>query len=334
MSNLIVVGQELAAFYNNQGNLARRLLIWTFKKRPDVVDTTLPQRILNDLPKIIVSFNRAYLALVRESTRRFPDTKEVSPLLPQYFKNQEIAMAGERNTLQAALHHEEYFVFAVNKALITVYCPQQRFWDVYHRYCTDNRIRPEPPSKALEQVLVQYNIYPMKSRTGRTKCYRQYPRQLVTGPHRPKSKIKGCKFYVGVDVAPRHAWKSDVLGPDARLADSLPFDPARDYQPKPGDLDEDVDMSVGEDVWDYDVFWAKADQVVEIVRGFADIPAIHDILGEDQSRVFFREAYANLDEILEGVESDDLRLEVQKIMSMLAACYGTQQQRQDLDLND
>lgn len=224
----MIVGNELAAYYNNQGNIARRLLIFRFTKRPAQIDTQLPKKLASEIPSILVCVNRAYLAMLEEVRRIDPEALNVKNVLPPYFLQQEVAMAGERNPLQAALHHADYFVFATNKSSNAVYCPKKVFWDVYKQFCRDQQIPFRAVDQTIIQVLRQYGISEMKSRGGLRRCYRKYPRKLLL-PALPPSDWEeqaptSTIFFTNVDVSPRFAFHDSRYGVDTRFEGSLPFD--------------------------------------------------------------------------------------------------------------
>lgn len=88
-------GNEVPNFHDNSGSYSRRMVILLFAYVVVNVDMTLMDRLLAELPMLIVKGNMAY----RNMLRRYGDKKGIWEVLPREFKEQKNELASTNNAL-------------------------------------------------------------------------------------------------------------------------------------------------------------------------------------------------------------------------------------------
>lgn len=298
------------------------MIIFKFTNRPSRGDTTIMQTISSQVGICIVMINRAYLALLEHVAINHPDTRDLKPILPEYFREQEVLMAADRNPFEAFLH-SDYVVFPLCGSVHTkVFVPAVTFWRIYKQYCQDNSIRYNRPGSDITQVLRQYNVEPLTSRTGTPRVYRTYPRELKPPNHSQEGERKKAQSYylVGIDVAARFCYAGRNFPTDTFCINSRLFNAHVDYQGKVDDADViDGEVKDDEPEWDIDVFLQHYDDHVAPGMYVAGSPSLKFPQGDAAAIAFYKEAMQHINEILEGLSEEETH-EVHALFAGMVKC--------------
>ena len=124
-----LAGNEVPSWADNSGSVQRRVLLWEFTRAVTNGDMKLGEKLLAELPGILVKCNRAYLEMVRQHSH-----VNVWTVLPKYFKETRDQLAQSVNSVEAFLASTEIVHGA------ELYCPMEDFraalktWEVSNNY--------------------------------------------------------------------------------------------------------------------------------------------------------------------------------------------------------
>lgn len=242
-------------------------------------------------------------------------------LLPPYFREQEVYMAGDKNPLEAFLH-SDYVVYPTRSSVRQeVFVPWKHFWKIYRLYCNDNSITFRRPDSNTLSVLRQYSIEYMVSRHGKYNCSRVYPRALKAPDNlRPQNERtrRNVKYLVGADVAACYAYLNRGFSSLVYCEHSRNFQPLVDYQ-KGGmdDSDEDSDDGAPETDWDFDSFMQRYHDRIGSTEWIANAPdALAFPMGVEATRKFYRDAKQHFYDIVHD-RAEHETAEVTRMMDRL-----------------
>jgi hypothetical protein len=125
----ILAGNQVPAWKDTAGSILRRVVTFRFTKTVTHVDTTLPSKLLDELPKSLVKCNKAYLECVRRM-----QGKSLQEGLPRYFKDTQLELHDQINPVQGFLNSG---ALAFHGRL---YMPWENFVAKFKRYCEDNSV--------------------------------------------------------------------------------------------------------------------------------------------------------------------------------------------------
>lgn len=131
----IIAGNQPPGYQDNQGSIARRLIIFDFINKVKNGDTKLGQKLEKEIPNILLKCNRAYLDAVNSYGQQ-----DIWNVVPSYFEKTRNMMAEQINSLVDFLNSE-----------LVVYDPmvhvmKKRFTLEFKQYCKTNQL-PMPPFK-------------------------------------------------------------------------------------------------------------------------------------------------------------------------------------------
>lgn len=120
----IMAGNEVPAWRDAAGSIARRILLFHFSKSVVEVDTQLGEKLRREMPSLIVKCNRAYLAAVAAVS-----TRNIWAALPKYFTD-------TQRDLQACVDSLWNFLSAGELEFgQDMYMPWEAFTAKYREYC-------------------------------------------------------------------------------------------------------------------------------------------------------------------------------------------------------
>jgi hypothetical protein len=111
-----LAGNEVPAWCDNSGSVQRRVVLWEFGRAVTNGDMKLGEKLLIELPRILVKCNRAYLGMARVHS-----SVNVWTVLPHYFRKTRDAMAQAVNSVEAFLSSPEVVLGE------DLYCPMDDF---------------------------------------------------------------------------------------------------------------------------------------------------------------------------------------------------------------
>lgn len=145
----IIAGNQPPQYQDNQGSVARRLPIFLFKNKVTNGDARLGQKLENTISNILYKCNRAYL----EAVNKFGNVI-IWTILPDYFKETTKIMSEQTNSLIHFLNSDRL------RFDPELYCPQQKFVQVFKEYCSEHNFRKCPFRKDYyEGPFEDYKLY-------------------------------------------------------------------------------------------------------------------------------------------------------------------------------
>ena len=121
----LLCGNEVANWIDASRSIARRLVIIEFMNFITNPDTKLMEKIIEEIPNLIVKCNMAYIGAVVE----FGDG-DIWKCLPSYFKETQNRMREQTSPLLSFLRHSDELVFEESS-----YMPLQLLARLYKSYC-------------------------------------------------------------------------------------------------------------------------------------------------------------------------------------------------------
>ena len=126
-----MAGNEPPGYSDNQGSIARRLIVFIFGNKVRRGDTRLGDKLEKELASLIVKGNRAYLEAVNQYGKKDIWTKGI---LPTYFTNTQKDMSEQTNSLihflgSDRLHYGE-----------NLYCRQKIFVQAYNEHVKESSL--------------------------------------------------------------------------------------------------------------------------------------------------------------------------------------------------
>ena len=131
----IMGGNAVPGWEDQQGSIVRRILLFSFVRPVENVDTTIPFRLTAELPSLLVKCNKAYLEAVEEVGGRSIWARNV---LPAYFHTTKDEMAQIVNSMRGFLSSE------MVRVLPHLYTPLSEVKSGYSEFVRDNNIKPTP----------------------------------------------------------------------------------------------------------------------------------------------------------------------------------------------
>jgi hypothetical protein len=133
----ILAGNQVPNWNDNARSIARRLVVWEFLKRPMNPDTRLGDKLHDEMPRIILKANKAYLDAVKTV-----NGQGIHKHLAEYFKGTNASLVDEVDSLRNFLDSgkvsfgpEYYMSFS-------------EFTKEYNQHCAEQGFKKEKLSKA------------------------------------------------------------------------------------------------------------------------------------------------------------------------------------------
>lgn len=136
----IMAGNEVPNWVDNAGSIARRIVLFEFRRRVDNGDMLLGDKISSEIAAIIAKCNMAYLSAVG----RFK-AKNIWACLPQYFHQTKQALTEQVNSLESFLQSSDLMRDE------TFYMPFDAFKKAYNRFCENNNLPKHKLTKDFYQ---------------------------------------------------------------------------------------------------------------------------------------------------------------------------------------
>jgi Family of unknown function (DUF5906) len=125
----VLAGNEVPSWKDNSGSVLRRLLTWDFGKQVRDADPKLEEKLIDEIPHIMLKCVRAYL----EYSERFSG-KDIWQVVPEYFHTIQAQVATVTNSLQHFLSSEK-ITYGEH-----LFCPQKLFIQAFNSHCTENNL--------------------------------------------------------------------------------------------------------------------------------------------------------------------------------------------------
>ena len=133
----IMGGNAVPGWEDQQGSIIRRIALFNFLRPIENVDTSLPSKLLTEMPSLLVKCNRAYLCALDHVGSRSIWSRGV---LPDYFHKTRQDMAQIVNSMKGFLASD-----AVRFGPQTVvYCPLSEIQSAWGKWVTEMNITPRP----------------------------------------------------------------------------------------------------------------------------------------------------------------------------------------------
>ena len=146
----MLAGNEIPAWIDNAGSMARRVVVWKFNKKVDTdhKNARMMQQLRQELPALLKKCNVAYLSAVAE----YGDD-DVWKHLPAYFQDTQREMQQTCNSLHAFLVCDK-----IQKGE-GLYVPKDIFLQAFKNFCTsENRQQPRFSNDLFIPIFQQHNI--------------------------------------------------------------------------------------------------------------------------------------------------------------------------------
>lgn len=144
-----MAGNEAPGYTDNQGSIARRMVVFNFSKKVTKGDTQLGRKLLNEIPLLIKKGNMAYL----EAINKHGKDGIWNNVLPKYFKNTQRDMAEQTNSLINFLGSDKV------KFGDKYYCKQKTFIQAYNEHVRENSLAKCTWKRDFyESVFEEHNI--------------------------------------------------------------------------------------------------------------------------------------------------------------------------------
>ena len=140
------------AFKGSNGAIARRCLTFLFKKKVYSIDTTLKDRIMLEVPKLLVKCNLAYHQMINDI-----GTKDIWSYVPDIFKEAQTQLNNTTNVLEAFLSSglflfetsylgmtgqvDSQVILRSDQSHVYVYVPEQVFLSKLKEFCHAGNLR-------------------------------------------------------------------------------------------------------------------------------------------------------------------------------------------------
>ena len=111
-----LAGNEVPAWADNSGSVQRRVVLWEFAHSVTNGDMKLGEKLLAELPRILLKCNKAYLDMVGRHSH-----VNIWTVLPRYFKETRDQLAQSVNSVEAFLASTEVVYGS------ELYCPMEDF---------------------------------------------------------------------------------------------------------------------------------------------------------------------------------------------------------------
>lgn len=125
-----MAGNEAPGYTDNQGSIARRMVVFNFAKKVKKGDTQLGKKLFNEISALIKKGNMAYL----EAVERY-GKNDIWDVLPSYFKETQRDMAEQTNSLIHFLGSDK-LKFGENEI-----CRQKMFIQAYNEHVRENSLQ-------------------------------------------------------------------------------------------------------------------------------------------------------------------------------------------------
>jgi len=132
----IIAGNMLPGYNDNQGSLARRILLIIFGNviPEEQRDPSLNKKLQKELPLILIKCNRAYIHTINHHAHQ-----DIWSFVPSYFKETQQEMCEDINSLVSFLNQCSKLKFAKNKNE-RLYCALSDFVELYNEYVKNNNL--------------------------------------------------------------------------------------------------------------------------------------------------------------------------------------------------
>lgn len=143
----IMAGNQVPSWRDTQGSILRRLVVFSFTKKPETLDMSLGKRLEVEMPNIIQKCARAYHEAIKMVGNR-----NVSKCLPDYFNETKEELRCDVDSVRSFLSSG---TLRDDPAL---YMPMEEFIKLYNEYCRQNGFKPEKMVKQIyEMPLLQWS---------------------------------------------------------------------------------------------------------------------------------------------------------------------------------
>lgn len=129
----IMGGNTVPGWEDQQGSIVRRVVLWLYNTQVREVDTTLPARLKEEMPTILLKANRAYLWAVGHVGSR-----SIWSVLPEYFLKTREQMAEATNSMRGFLGSEAVTYDP------DAYCPLNEVRAAWKKWALEQNISPIP----------------------------------------------------------------------------------------------------------------------------------------------------------------------------------------------
>ena len=128
----IIAGNQPPNYQDNQGSIARRLVIFDFIRKVSASDgdCKLGEKLQKEVPTILIKCNKAYL----EAINKYKDV-DIWKILPKYFQNTRKEMADQINSLVNFLNSD---ILVYNTQY---YCLKSKFVQLFQEHCSSNNLK-------------------------------------------------------------------------------------------------------------------------------------------------------------------------------------------------
>lgn len=173
----IIAGNQPPGYQDNQGSIARRLIIFDFINKVKNGDTKLGFKLEKEIPNLIFKCNRAYL----EAVNNYGD-KDIWKVIPKYFEKTRDVMAEQINSLVNFLNGDQV---VYDKDLKV---PKSEFAKAFKAYCSSN-------SLAMPSFTKQFYQGPFEDKD----LYIKKSKLNHNGRNKSCDWIFGCDLMINVD---------------------------------------------------------------------------------------------------------------------------------------
>ena len=222
-----MVSNEIPAFIDSAGSIARRVVLFKFMKlvSPNMTDGDLILKMSLEMAALIKKCNMGYLHTVNTYKGR-----DVWDILPPYFLATRESLGQETNPMKGFLGSSK-LVFGEG-----LYCKEKAFKEAFNEYCKENNLGKIKWTPAIYEEPFLVSQAKHKTPIAFIKKRRQYPRN-ETG------KFSTATFITGLDLADENDGSSETETSDiaASLSHSVshpkkPIEDIRDSREKPREL--------------------------------------------------------------------------------------------------
>lgn len=125
-----MAGNEAPGYNDNQGSVARRMVVFDFSKKVTKGDTQLGKKLLKEIPLLIKKGNKAYLETINKH-----GSTDIWNILPEYFKNTQKDMSQQTNSLVHFLGSDKV------KLGEEFHCKQKTFIQYYNDHVRESSLQ-------------------------------------------------------------------------------------------------------------------------------------------------------------------------------------------------
>ena len=206
---------------NTRDNMARRLILayFDYKLAPNEIDSDLEIRLVEEVPRIILKINRAYLALLDHMKTNA--IRDLAAVAPKYYARCISRYIAENDFMERFLQSKLVEMPTSYAERDTIFCPLQLFIAVFNDWCKENNIH-KPPAwgpMLFNGAFSRHNIINTKSIPWIRPGYKD-ARAVWKMPYPRDQKLDRyeTEWVIGVDVAKQF---SKRLGPPQDSANGV-----------------------------------------------------------------------------------------------------------------